>query len=489
MPTTDVMQQLTEKCAVFGVYGTGLDAARLTFYGLCALQHRGQESSGIATTDGERLHRHAANGLVSTVYREENLDNLPGSIAIGHNRYATSGGHDTSLCQPFIDQKDRFAFAHNGNLPDCTKLQAFLEEKDIDTTQLNDSAMMATAIGYYMDTGCDLPKAIEKAFPLFTGAFSAVAMSTDTLVAFRDEYGIRPLSMATLGEGYAISSETCAFDTIGATFMREINPGELLTIQNNTLISKQIKRGHQKLDIFEFVYFARPDSQLMGKSVNHVRKNFGRELATEYPLDVDVVIPVPDSAIPAALGYAEARGVPFEMGLIKNRYIHRTFIRPTPELRERDLKMKLNPLREAMEHKRVALVDDSIVRGSTMRKVVAMLYEAGAKEVHLLISSPPVRFPDFYGINTPSQSELIAATMSVPEICAYVGAASVNYLSYAGMIKATGLPQNVFSTSCFNGVYPCPIGHRATEFEPSGQIQSETPLVSLTPYSTAPQAA
>jgi len=472
MPVSSATDQLKEKCAVFGVIGTpadrqknqtGLEAARLTFYGLWALQHRGQESSGIASSDGQELHRHAAPGLVANVYHEEDLEQLPGHIAIGHNRYSTSGGADDCHNQPLVDYKHKFALAHNGNIPDCAKLEKFLTDRAISLKNLNDSGMMAAAITCYMDDGLSLPDAVKQAYPLFTGVFSCVAMDATTLVAFRDRCGIRPLSIATLEEGgYAIASETCAFDTIGAKFVRDVRPGELVSIDGtDELKSQQLVRANQKLDIFEFVYFARPDSQLLGKRVDKVRKNFGREMAKEFDIKADVVVPVPDSGIPAALGFSQATGIPFEMGLMKNRYIHRTFIRPSTQLRERDLKMKLNPVIETLRKKRVILVDDSIVRGTTMRKVVAMLFEAGAREVHLLITSPPVRYPDFYGINTPNQDELIAAKLSEQEICDYVGATSLHFLSQAGMVKATGLPTGKFSMSCFDGIYPIPVGQRA----------------------------
>ncbi|HXE10300.1 MAG TPA: amidophosphoribosyltransferase, partial [Verrucomicrobiae bacterium] len=290
-----------------------------------------------------------------------------------------------------------------------------------------------------------------------------VAMDKRRIVAFRDECGIRPLSIAKIDGGYAVASETCAFDTIGAEFVRDVEPGELVVISDEGLTSHQVRSGNLKLDIFEMVYFARPDSQLLGKRVDGIRKNFGREMAKEFPIKADVIIPVPDSGIPAALGYSQASGIPFEMGLIKNRYIHRTFIRPTTQLRERDLKMKLNPVIETIKDQRVVLVDDSIVRGTTMRHLVSMVFEAGAKEVHLLITSPPVRYPDFYGINTPRQSELLAAYMTEDEMRDYVGATSLCFLSYDGMLNATELPKDSFSTSHFDGVYPISIGKRADE--------------------------
>lgn len=467
LSTTD---QLKEKCAVFGIIGpksgkqTGLEAARLSFYGLWALQHRGQESSGIASSDGENMYRHAATGLVATVYREEDLEQLPGHIAIGHNRYSTSGGADDRHNQPFVDQERKIAFAHNGNLPDWTDLEDFLKSRDVDTSKLNDSSMMLAAIGCYVDDGLDVAEATKKSYPLFTGVFSSVLMTTDKLIAFRDPCGVRPLSIATMPNGgYVVASETCAFDTVGAKYLRDVEPGELVVIDESGVTSHQVVAGQQKLDIFEMVYFARPDSKLLGKRVDLVRQAFGQQMAREFPIDADVIVPVPDSGIPAALGYSRASGVPFEMALIKNRYIHRTFIRPTTQLRERDLKMKLNPVIELLKDQRVVLVDDSIVRGTTMRHLVSMVFEAGAKEVHLIITCPPVRYPDFYGINTPKQTELLAAYMTLEEMREHVGATSLHFLSYDGMIGATGLPASTFTTSCFNGDYPISIGKRAQE--------------------------
>jgi amidophosphoribosyltransferase len=464
------MNEFNEKCAVFGIIGpkaddrTGLEAARLTFYGLWALQHRGQESSGIASTDGKELYRHAAEGLVATVYREEDLEQLPGHIAIGHNRYSTSGGAGDSYNQPFVDQERQIAFAHNGNLPDWTELEDFLTDRGVNLDKLNDSSMMGAAIGCYMDDGLDMVDAIKKAYPLFTGVFSSVAMDTKRLIAFRDRCGVRPLSIGTIdGGGYVVASETCAFDTVGATFLRDVEPGELVVIDEAGLTSYQVVKPEPKLDIFEMVYFSRPDSLLLGKRVDLVRQDLGRAMAKEFPIEADVIVPVPDSGTPAGLGYSQASGIPFEMALIKNRYIHRTFIRPTAQLRERDLKMKLNPVIELMKDKRVVLVDDSIVRGTTMRRLVSMVFEAGAKEVHLLISCPPVRYPDFYGINTPKQSELLAAYMTQEQMLDYVGATSLHFLSFDGMIGATGLPASSFTTSLFNGEYPIDIGRRTKE--------------------------
>jgi amidophosphoribosyltransferase len=451
------LPELTEKCGVFAAITASPDAARLTYYGLWALQHRGQESSGIASTDGHNIHLRAGAGLVAHVYDEADLAKLKGKISIGHNRYATSG----EGIQPLVHREVGMSFAHNGNLPVTDKLEEFLSEHHIDIDGMNDSAMMAAAIAHYMRAGQSLADAIESAWPLFTGAFSCVAMDATTVVGFRDECGIRPLSIGRLDDGFAIASETCAFDTIGAAFLRDVKPGELVSIGPNGVQGRQVVKARQALDIFEYVYFARPDSMIMGRKVNEVRRQMGRNLAIEYPLKADVVVPVPDSAIPAALGYAEASGIRFDHGFIKNRYIHRTFIRPTQELRERDVRTKLNPVPEVVMGRDVVVIDDSIVRGTTTGKIVQLLYGAGAKNVHVLVSSPPVRFPDFYGINTPDPSELIAARMSVDEIRQHIGATTLGYLSYEGTIQATGHPRSKLNMSCFDGAYPIDIGAKA----------------------------
>ena len=448
-----------EKCAVFGTFGAGEEAARTTFYGLWALQHRGQESSGIVSSDGTSFYRHTSPGLVASAYREEDLEQLVGTTTIGHNRYSTSGASDGAHSQPILNHAAGMAFAHNGNLPVTDKLEAFLGERGVKHERLNDSEMMAEAIACYMHQDeLNLEDAILQAYPLFEGAFSAVAMVENKLVAFRDKCGIRPLSIAGLEGGYVVSSETCAFDTIGAEFIRDIKPGEVVVIDKDGLQSHQAVPGKLKLDIFEFVYFARPDSVIEGQSVNLARENMGEELAREYKIEADLVVPVPDSAIPAALGYSRESGIPFEMALMKNRYIHRTFIRPTVKLREQDLKMKLNPIPYILKGKRVILIDDSIVRGTTTRKIAKMLYEAGAKEVHILISSPPVKYPDFYGINLPNQDDLIAHHMSPADIGKHLGVDSLGYLSQAATVRATGLPASSLSTACFDGVYPISIG-------------------------------
>ncbi|KKW47309.1 amidophosphoribosyltransferase [Candidatus Kaiserbacteria bacterium RIFCSPHIGHO2_02_FULL_59_21] len=477
--------QVGEKCAVFGVFGQSLDVARLSFFGLYALQHRGQESAGIATGNGEAICLHKGMGLVSQVFTEELIESLKGHVAVAHNRYSTTGGSKVKHAQPMLGagnsklQKvdygdtspslldsislcsgaddDAIALVHNGNLPSTTLLSEFLREKGIGTPEFSDSRMIVEAIAAFMREGHDLKESVRRAYPLLTGAFSILIMSKDTLIAIRDACGIRPLSIAQLNGGYVFASETCAFAPIGASYLRDVEPGEMVIVDEKGLRSEQVAAANPKLDIFEFVYFARPDSRLLGKSVYDVRRNCGIQLAKENTIEADVVIPVPETAIPAAIGFSQATGIPMEMGLTKNRYIHRTFIQPEQHIREQGVKAKLSPIKQIIEGKRVIVIDDSIVRGTTSRQIVAMLFEAGAKEVHFLVSSPPVKFPDFYGIDTPKQSALIAATKSVEEIQKFLGATSLRYLSYEGMIAATGIPEDQFSTSCFTGVYPIDI--------------------------------
>lgn len=451
-------ERLREKCAVFGVYGKGMDAARLTYFGLFALQHRGQECSGIARANGRNIKFHKALGLVPQVYTEDILTKLKGHIAVGHNRYATSGGTSVDHIQPVVANNDILALAHNGNLPSTKKIIRFLSTIGIYTKGHNDSELMHMLIRYYLVKKYTLEKAILESLPLFTGAYSMILMTKNKLVAVRDPYGIRPLCLGKSNGGYVFSSETCALDTIGATFIRDVKPGEMISIDEKGIHSHQFAPANEKLDIFEMVYFARPDSMLLGKRVYKVRENLGKELAKEHPIKADVVIPVPDSSIPAAVGYARALGLPCDHALTKNRYIGRTFIMPDQKLRERGVQMKLNPIPDLIQGKRVVLVDDSIVRGTTSKQLVIMLREAGAKEVHVISSCPPVRFPDFYGIATPTQKELIAANKSIPQIKKFIGADSLHFLSYKGLLKATELDEANFCTSCFTGEYPIDIG-------------------------------
>lgn len=449
---------MREKCGIFGVYGDGLEAARLTHTGLWTLQHRGQESSGVSVSDGSAIHTYKGPGLVAHVYDESTLNRLSGHRAIGHNRYSTSGGSGAAHSQPVASRRNLVALAHNGNLPSTSRLRTYLGDVGLEIAGANDSELMHRAIEHRLSTGLCLEDAIKASFDLFTGVFSLLLLTRNELAAVRDSHGIRPLSLGEVGGGYVFSSETCAIDAIGGRFVRDVRPGELIVVDRLGLRSTQLSPDDEKLDIFEFVYFARPDSILLGRRVNEVRRKLGVNLAQEHSVKADVIVPVPDSSIPAALGYSQAAGIPLDFGLLKNRYIHRTFIRPAQSLRESGVRLKLNPIPDVLRNRRVAIVDDSIVRGTTARQIVAMVRECGAKEVHFLVSSPPVRFPDFYGIDTPKPDELVAARMSVEEIQKYIGADSLAYLSYDGMIRATGLPESRFSTSCFSGVYPVEIG-------------------------------
>lgn len=456
-------REIGEKCGVFGVFGRGLDVARLTYFGLFALQHRGQESSGIATSDGSNIVAHKDMGLVPQVFSEEVIARLRGHIAVGHNRYSTAGGSKVAHAQPILVHNDSVALAHNGNLPSVESLRSFLRDEGVDGSEMSDSRLMAEAIANHMKKGATIEDAIRTTYPLMTGVFSLLVMTKDRLIAVRDRCGVRPLSLARLNGGWVFSSETCALLPIGATYERDVAPGEMVVVSESGVESVTLETADPKLDVFEFVYFARPDSELLGQSVYEVRKRFGATLAREKKIDADVVIPVPETGVPMALGYSQESGIPVEMGITKNRYIHRTFIQPEQHLRDQGVRVKLTPLEPVIRGKRLVVVDDSIVRGTTSRKIVQMLFETGAKEVHFVVSSPPVKFPDFYGIDTPRQSDLIAATKSIEEMRAYLGATSLQFLSYEGMIEAVGVPESHLNTSCFSGRYPIDIKERAKE--------------------------
>jgi amidophosphoribosyltransferase len=453
------MEKIGEKCGVFGIYGKGLDVSRLTFFGLYALQHRGQESSGIATSDGKEIFCYKNTGLVSQVFNEKIIENLPGFIAIGHNRYSTSSGTCVEHAQPIETTDKDIALVHNGNIPNTDKLVNFIKTKgnDISNKNFSDSKIITEALHTLIKEGKEIEVAIEEIFPLMTGSFSILIINKEKIIAIRDHFGIRPLSIAKLNGGYVFSSETCAFHPIGAEFIRDVNPGEMVVVDQSGMRIKQITKGEQKLDIFEFVYFSRPDSNILGQSVYEVRKRFGIQLSKENNIEADIIIPVPETAIPVAIGYANASGIPFEMGLIKSRYIHRTFIEPEQHIREQGVKLKLAPLKNIINGKRIIIIDDSIVRGTTSKQIVKMLFETGAKEVHFLISSPPVKFPDFYGIDIPNQRDLLACNKTIEEMNRYLGSTSLHFLSYEGMIKATNIPESSFCTSCFSGVYPIDI--------------------------------
>ena len=358
----------------------GLGRTRLSFFGLYALQHRGQESSGIASSDGKKIYCYKNTGLVSQVFNEKIIKNLPGFMAIGHNRYSTSSGKNVKNAQPIEVSDKSLALVHNGNLPNVSELANFLKKRNIVLKDVSDSKIITEALHCLIKEGKGFEKAVEEIFPLITGSFSILIMDKEKIIAIRDIFGIRPLSIAKLNGGYVFSSETCAFHPIGASFIRDVKPGEMVIVDKKGLRSKQIAKGNQKLDIFEFVYFSRPDSNLLGQSVYEVRKRFGRELAKENKIKADVVIPVPETAIPVAIGYSNASGIPFEMGLIKNRYIHRTFIEPEQHIREQGVKLKLAPLKEAVAGKKVIVMDDSIVRGTTSRQIVKMLFDTELKK-------------------------------------------------------------------------------------------------------------
>ena len=383
------MSEMKEKCGIVGIYTKDTEVARLAFFSLFALQHRGQEASGITTSDGEKMYSHKGPGLVSGVYTEEDINSLKGHLCIGHNRYSTSQGGALAHAQPAVNEEETFALAHNGNLPSVKALENFLSSKGVLRENRSDSELIADAICFYINEGKSAPDAVKEVYPLLTGAFSLTMMTKDTVIAVRDKYGMRPLSIGTLDDGYIVASETCAIRTIGATPLREVKEGEMIVINEKGMESFQIAEPDPKRDIFEFVYFARPDSVLSGKLIYEVRKNFGQTLAKECKLYVDAIVPVPDTAIPVSLGYSQETGIPIEMALVKNRYVHRTFIEPDQKSRRDSVALKLITLPEILKGKKIAVIDDSIVRGHTSKRLVKTLFDAGAKEVHLLISSPP----------------------------------------------------------------------------------------------------
>jgi len=449
-----------EACGVFGVYAPEQDVAKLTYFGLYALQHRGQESAGIATFEGNQVHLHKEMGLVSQVFNETILNQLPGDLAVGHTRYSTTGSSRVVNAQPAVVETrlGKLALAHNGNLVNTTQLREELLRRNWDLITTTDSEAIALSIATEINAGKDWLEGAICAFRQCKGAFSLAIGTPDGLMGVRDPNGIRPLvigSMGTSPQRYVLASETCGLDIIGAEYVRDVEPGELVWITEEGLASffwaEQPKR---KLCIFEMIYFARPDSIMHDETLYSYRLRLGRQLAKESPADVDVIIGVPDSGIPAAIGFSQASGIPYAEGLIKNRYVGRTFIQPTQTMRESGIKMKLNPLKDVLTGKRIIIVDDSIVRGTTSRKLVKALRDAGAAEVHMRISSPPVTHPCFYGIDTDNQDQLIAATKSVAEIAEQIGVDSLAYLSWDGMLKTTGEDTNSFCSACFTGDYP-----------------------------------
>jgi amidophosphoribosyltransferase len=452
-----------EACGVFGIYAPGEDVAKLTYFGLYALQHRGQESAGIATFEGEKVHLHKDMGLVSQVFNESILNEMPGNSAVGHNRYSTTGSSRRVNAQPAVVETrlGSIALAHNGNLVNTPQLREELLQSKCNLVTTTDSEMIAFAIAEEVNSGTDWLEACIRAFHRCQGAFSLVIGTPHGIMGVRDPNGIRPLVIGTLGENpnrYVLASETCGLDIIGADYLREVEPGELVWITEEGMASFHWSQQPQKkLCIFEMIYFARPDSLMHNESLYSYRMRLGRRLAEESSVDADIVFGVPDSGIPAAIGFSQASGVHYAEGLIKNRYVGRTFIQPTQTMRESGIKMKLNPLKDVLYGKRVIIVDDSIVRGTTSRKLVKILRDAGAVEVHMRISSPPVTHPCFYGIDTDNQDQLIAATKSVEEIAKQLEVDSLAYLSWEGMLEATREDTNNFCSACFTGNYPVTI--------------------------------
>lgn len=454
-----------DKCGVVGIFAPGEDVARLSYYALYALQHRGQESAGIAIADGQSVLVYKELGLVSQAFDETVLKSLQGHVAIGHTRYSTTGSSSWENAQPTYKSSPdgQIALAHNGNLVNPIELKKLLHEAGGDPTprgarlaSSSDTDLVASHIA--RATAGDLRLAILDVLPKLKGAYSFTILSEARLFGARDPHGFRPLSIGRLESGgWVLASETCALDLIGARFIRDVEPGELVTIDANGLTSDRFAEVKPAACVFEHVYFARPDSTLMGQNVYATRYRMGQQLARESDVQAELVMPVPDSGVPAAQGYAEASGVTYGEGFVKNRYVGRTFIQPTQSMRQQGIRMKLNPLREVIAGKRVVVVDDSIVRGNTTRQIVTMLREAGAREVHMRISSPPIKWPCFYGIDMPDQDDLIAANMTVQEIQAHIGADSLAYLSLDGMVSSTQIPTEDFCTACFSSKYPVPI--------------------------------
>lgn len=446
-----------EECGVFGIYAPSEDVSRISFFALFALQHRGQESSGIATSDGTIIHHYARMGLVSQVFSESSLKRLQGHIAIGHNRYSTSGSSCSNNAQPIIvgTGDNQMALSHNGNITNAEELRRELDGMEYDFNTSTDSEVMANLIMAAPYT--DLTEQIRHAMGRLRGAYSATLLTKDALYAMRDPLGVRPLCLGTIGNGWVVASETCALGHIGAEFVREIEPGEIIRIDANGVESYREDAGKRALCIFEYIYFARPDSIMNNRLLYSARQAMGAELAKEYPVEADLVVGVPDSATAAGAGYALESGIPPAEGLIKNRYMGRTFIEPTQRIRDLGVKLKFNPLQSVLNGKRVVLVDDSIVRGTTTPQVIKLLKRAGAKEVHMRVCAPPIRHPCFFGVDMATRRELIAARMSIPEIKDYIGADSLGYLSVDGLIRAVGSDKCKFCLACFTGEYPVPV--------------------------------
>ena len=446
-----------ECCGVFGVYGPNEDVARLTFFALFALQHRGQESAGIATTDGKRLQVYARTGLVSQVFDEDSLSQLSGDIAIGHNRYSTRGSSRVINVQPIIvgSGSNTVAIAHNGNIVNAEHLREELCDLGYTFRTSTDTEVIANLIRSSAEESW--VGKIRYAMHRLQGAYSLTIMTNHSLFGVRDPFGVRPLCLGAINGGWVIASESCALDHIGANFIREVEPGEIVSITENGVDSYREEVGRRGLCIFEYIYFARPDSVINGRLLYPARQAMGAGLAEEHPVDADLVMGVPDSATAAGLGYSNQSWIPLCEGLLKNRYVGRTFIEPDQRIRNLGVKLKFNPLPQVLDGKRVVVVDDSIVRGTTTPQVIKLLRKAGAKEVHMRICAPPIRYPCFFGVDMATYWELIAAKRTIPEIRDFIGADSLGYLSIDGLIKAVALPRDMFCLACFTGDYPIPV--------------------------------
>lgn len=461
MSYDELMDKWQEECGVFGIFGHPR-APELTYYGLHALQHRGEESAGIAVSDGEKMTHHKGMGLVTEVFVNGRLSQWQGDRAIGHVRYTTSGESRIENAQPLVFnyRGGTLALAHNGNLVNAGQIKRYLERQGSIFQTTSDTEVIAHLIA--RSAYDELELAVKEALSMIKGAYALLIMTEKELIAALDPNGLRPLSIGRLGESILFSSETCAFDAVGAEYVREVEPGEMVVVDEDGMRSETFaKQARRTVCSFEYIYFARPDSDIVGINVHQSRKALGKKLAEEAPVEADVVTGVPDSSISAAIGYAEATGIPYEMGLIKNRYVGRTFIQPTQELRAQGVRMKLSPVRKVVEGKRVVMIDDSLVRGTTSSRIVKMLREAGAKEVHVRISSPPVIYPCSYGIDTSTREELLAAKHSVEEMRQLIGADSLAFLSLEGMMSALGYsPQDLdhgLCLACFTGRYPTEI--------------------------------
>ena len=450
-----------DACGVFGVWAPGEQVAKLTYFGLYALQHRGQEAAGIAVSDGSSLVVYKDLGLVSQVFDEATLATLQGHIAVGHTRYSTTGSTTWENAQPSFRTTPAgtgLALGHNGNLVNTVELFAQAREEGIFSRNNNglsattDSELLTAMLAAYPDLSVE--QAAMQVLPRLKGAFSIAFMDEHTLYAARDPQGVRPLVLGRLDRGWVVTSETAALDIVGASFVREIEPGELITIDEDGLRSQHFAAADPKGCLFEYVYLARPDTTISGRSVHSARVEVGRRLAKEWPVEADLVIPVPESGTPAAIGYAEASGIPYGLGLVKNSYVGRTFIQPSQTIRQLGIRLKLNPLRDVIRGKRLVVVDDSIVRGNTQRALVRMLREAGALEVHVRISSPPVKWPCFYGIDFASKAELVASGLDVEGIRQSIGADSLGYVSIEGLVAASEQPRSRLCMACFDGQYP-----------------------------------